>query len=151
MTACFADEELPLDADGAEILSETFKILSLKEMKLQAISSAAGGTAGDDAEDEEKMATMAKAVLQAAQKKVVSQVSSIGRRRHSPCSHWASSASESSVKHTRVPTEAQHLALTHRSRRRPSLRTPFLSSSALRACWSKNDLQSSETSWPTFR
>ncbi|KAJ4948743.1 hypothetical protein JOQ06_020266 [Pogonophryne albipinna] len=34
--ACFADDELPLDADGADILSETFRILSLKEMKLQA-------------------------------------------------------------------------------------------------------------------
>ncbi|KAL7383049.1 hypothetical protein ABVT39_003969 [Epinephelus coioides] len=71
--ACFADEELPLDADGAEILSETFNILSLKEMKLQAISTPAGGATGDDPE-EENMATMAKAVLQAAQKKVVSQV-----------------------------------------------------------------------------
>ncbi|XP_041803855.1 condensin-2 complex subunit D3 [Chelmon rostratus] len=71
--ACFADEELPLDADGADILSETFNILSLKEMKLQAISSAAGGAAGEEPE-EENMATMAKAVLQAAQNKVVSQV-----------------------------------------------------------------------------
>ncbi|XP_035518951.1 condensin-2 complex subunit D3 [Morone saxatilis] len=71
--ACFADEELPLDADGAEILSETFNILSLKEMKLQAISTAAGGAAGEEPE-EENMANMAKAVLQAAQKKVVSQV-----------------------------------------------------------------------------
>ncbi|XP_070772267.1 condensin-2 complex subunit D3 [Enoplosus armatus] len=70
---CFADEELPLDGDGAEILSETFSILSLKEMKLQAISTPAGGAAGEDPE-EENMATMAKAVLQAAQKKVVSQV-----------------------------------------------------------------------------
>ncbi|KAG7999876.1 Condensin-2 complex subunit D3 [Nibea albiflora] len=71
--ACFADEELPLDAEGAEILSETFSILSLKEMKLQAVSSAAGGAAGEEPE-EENMATMAKVVLQAAQKKVVSQV-----------------------------------------------------------------------------
>ncbi|XP_073337425.1 condensin-2 complex subunit D3 [Pagrus major] len=71
--ACFADEELPLDADGAAILSETFKILSLKEMKLQAISAGAGGAAGEEPE-EENMANMAKAVLQAAQKKVVSQV-----------------------------------------------------------------------------
>ncbi|KAM7385039.1 hypothetical protein PAMP_001138 [Pampus punctatissimus] len=71
--ACFADEELPLDADGAEILSETFNILSLKEMKLQAISALAGGAAGEEPE-EENMANMAKAVLQAAQKKVVSQV-----------------------------------------------------------------------------
>uniref|UniRef100_A0A3P8NRI9 Condensin complex subunit 1 C-terminal domain-containing protein n=1 Tax=Astatotilapia calliptera TaxID=8154 RepID=A0A3P8NRI9_ASTCA len=71
--ACFADEELPLDADGANILSETFNILSLKEFKLQTICSSAGAAAGEEAE-EENMATMAKAVLQAAQKKVVSQV-----------------------------------------------------------------------------
>uniref|UniRef100_A0A8D0A906 Non-SMC condensin II complex, subunit D3 n=1 Tax=Sander lucioperca TaxID=283035 RepID=A0A8D0A906_SANLU len=71
--ACFADKELPLDADGAEILSETFNILSLKEMKLQAISTPAGGASGEEPE-EENMATMAKVVLQAAQKKVVSQV-----------------------------------------------------------------------------
>ncbi|XP_026164788.1 condensin-2 complex subunit D3 isoform X2 [Mastacembelus armatus] len=71
--ACFADEELPLDADGAEILSETFNILSLKEMKLQVTCTPAGGAAGEEPE-EENMHTMAKAVLQAAQKKVVSQV-----------------------------------------------------------------------------
>ncbi|KAM6915873.1 condensin-2 complex subunit D3 [Xenentodon cancila] len=71
--ACFADEELPLDTEGAEILSETFNILSLKEMKLQAISSPAVGAAGEEPE-EENMANMAKAVLQVAQKKVVSQV-----------------------------------------------------------------------------
>uniref|UniRef100_A0A3Q3WCI5 Condensin-2 complex subunit D3 n=1 Tax=Mola mola TaxID=94237 RepID=A0A3Q3WCI5_MOLML len=72
--ALFADQELPLDADGAEILSETFNVLSLKEMKLQALSNAAGGAKGEEQEEEEKMATMAKAVLQAAQRKVVSQV-----------------------------------------------------------------------------
>ncbi|KAK5908137.1 hypothetical protein CgunFtcFv8_016218 [Champsocephalus gunnari] len=71
--ACFADDELPLDADGADILSETFRILSLKEMKLQAISRPAGGAAAEEVE-EENMATMARAVMQAAQKKVVSQV-----------------------------------------------------------------------------
>uniref|UniRef100_A0A4W6DQ61 Non-SMC condensin II complex, subunit D3 n=1 Tax=Lates calcarifer TaxID=8187 RepID=A0A4W6DQ61_LATCA len=71
--ACFVDEELSLDAEGAEILSETFNILSLKEMKLQAISALAGVTSGEEPE-EENMATMAKAVLQAAQKKVVTQV-----------------------------------------------------------------------------
>ncbi|XP_037530246.1 condensin-2 complex subunit D3 [Nematolebias whitei] len=71
--ACFADEELPLDSDGAEILSETFKILSLKEIKLQAISATAGGAGGEEPE-EENMAAMTKAVMQAAQKKVVSQV-----------------------------------------------------------------------------
>uniref|UniRef100_A0A8C5E3J5 Condensin complex subunit 1 C-terminal domain-containing protein n=1 Tax=Gouania willdenowi TaxID=441366 RepID=A0A8C5E3J5_GOUWI len=71
--AFFADEELPLDADGTEILSETFKVLSLKEMKLQAISAPAGVAAGEEPE-EENMATMAKAVMQVAQKKLVSQV-----------------------------------------------------------------------------
>ncbi|XP_074532674.1 condensin-2 complex subunit D3 isoform X2 [Halichoeres trimaculatus] len=71
--ACFADAELPLDADGAEILSETFNVLSLKEMKLQAVSAPAGGHAEEEPE-EENMAHMAKTVLQAAQKKVVSQV-----------------------------------------------------------------------------
>ncbi|XP_061601386.1 condensin-2 complex subunit D3 [Cololabis saira] len=65
---CFADEELPLDAEGAEILSETFNILSLKEMKLR-ISSPAGGAA-----EEEQEETMARAVMQVAQKKVVSQM-----------------------------------------------------------------------------
>lgn len=73
--ACFADKELPLDADGAEILSETFNILSLKEMKLQAISVPAG-----EEPEEENVATMAKAVLQAAQKKVVSQVGGVNTR-----------------------------------------------------------------------
>ncbi|KAM4603913.1 condensin-2 complex subunit D3 [Polymixia lowei] len=72
--ACFADAELPLDSDGADILAETFSVLSLKEMKLQAISSPAGGATGEEPEEEENMATMAKAVLQAAHKKVVSQV-----------------------------------------------------------------------------
>ncbi|XP_043992629.1 condensin-2 complex subunit D3 isoform X1 [Gambusia affinis] len=71
--ACFADEELPLDADGAEILSETFNVLSLKELKLQAFSAPAGG-AGSEEPEEENVATMTKAVLQVVQKKVVSQV-----------------------------------------------------------------------------
>lgn len=42
-------------------------------MKLQAISAGTGGPAGEEPE-EENMANMAKAVIQAAQKKVVSQV-----------------------------------------------------------------------------
>lgn len=46
-------------------------------MKLQAISALAGVTSGEEPE-EENMATMAKAVLQAAQKKVVTQVSNAG-------------------------------------------------------------------------
>lgn len=51
--------------------------MSLREIKLQAISTLEGGTAGEEAE--ENMATIAKAVLQAAQKKVVSQVSNVGQ------------------------------------------------------------------------
>lgn len=74
--ACFADEDLPLDQDGAELLSETFSILSLKEMKLHAGSSA---SAGEDGEEDGGVATMTKKVLQAAEKKLVQQVSDSGR------------------------------------------------------------------------
>ncbi|XP_055083053.1 condensin-2 complex subunit D3 [Periophthalmus magnuspinnatus] len=66
LLVCFADGELPLDADGADILSETFGVLSLKEMKLQALKS----SGGEEPEEE----NMAKAALETAQKKVVSQV-----------------------------------------------------------------------------
>lgn len=103
-TVCFADEDLPLDADGAEILSETFNVLSLKEMKLQAISNAAGGAAGEEPDEEERIATMTKAVLQAAQKKVVSQVSKAVK-----------GAGQSRVTGAQTPP-----AVVHRSRRRPS-------------------------------
>ncbi|XP_057704666.1 condensin-2 complex subunit D3 isoform X2 [Corythoichthys intestinalis] len=71
--ACFADEELPLDAGGADILSETFNILTLKEMKLKAMSQPDGIAAGEE-QEEANMATMTKVVLQAAQNKVASQV-----------------------------------------------------------------------------
>ncbi|XP_056136718.1 condensin-2 complex subunit D3 [Lampris incognitus] len=71
--ACFADKELPLDPDGANILAETFGILSLTEMKLQVMSSPEVSASGEEPE-EENMAAMAKAVLQATHKKVVSQV-----------------------------------------------------------------------------
>uniref|UniRef100_A0A8C7JL56 Condensin-2 complex subunit D3 n=1 Tax=Oncorhynchus kisutch TaxID=8019 RepID=A0A8C7JL56_ONCKI len=70
--ACFVDGELPLDGDGAVVLAETFGILSLKEIKLSALSGAAGA-GGDEPQEDEQMA-MAKAVMQVAQKKVVSQV-----------------------------------------------------------------------------
>lgn len=73
--ACFANEELPLDADGEGILAETFNILTLKEIKLQVISHPPG-TATAEEQEEANMTTMAKAVLQAAQNKVVSQVNS---------------------------------------------------------------------------
>uniref|UniRef100_A0A8C8LZN0 Condensin complex subunit 1 C-terminal domain-containing protein n=1 Tax=Oncorhynchus tshawytscha TaxID=74940 RepID=A0A8C8LZN0_ONCTS len=69
---CFVDGELPLDGDGAVVLAETFGILSLKEIKLSALSGAVGA-GGDEPQEDEQMA-MAKAVMQVAQKKVVSQV-----------------------------------------------------------------------------
>lgn len=67
--ASFVDSELPLDSQGSELLADTFDILSLKEMKLTAIS----GQAAAEEPQEDEMA-MAKAVLQVAQKKLVSQV-----------------------------------------------------------------------------
>uniref|UniRef100_A0A8C1P4W6 Condensin-2 complex subunit D3 n=1 Tax=Cyprinus carpio TaxID=7962 RepID=A0A8C1P4W6_CYPCA len=67
--ASFVDSELPLDSDGSELLADTFDILSLKEMKLTAMS---GPAAGEEPQEDEM--AMAKAVLQVAQKKLVSQV-----------------------------------------------------------------------------
>lgn len=63
------DSELPLDSEGSELLADTFDILSLKEMKLTAMS---GPAAGEEPQEDEM--AMAKAVLQVAQKKLVSQV-----------------------------------------------------------------------------
>ncbi|KAI2668597.1 Condensin-2 complex subunit D3 [Labeo rohita] len=67
--ATFVDSELPLDSEGSELLADTFDILSLKEMKLTAMS---GPAAGEEPQEDEM--AMAKAVLQVAQKKLVSQV-----------------------------------------------------------------------------
>ncbi|KAF4118849.1 condensin-2 complex subunit D3 [Onychostoma macrolepis] len=67
--ASFVDSELPLDSEGSELLADTFDILSLKEMKLTSMSSPAAGE-----EPQEDEMAMAKAVLQVAQKKLVSQV-----------------------------------------------------------------------------
>ncbi|KAF4071642.1 hypothetical protein AMELA_G00275640 [Ameiurus melas] len=64
--ACFVDSELPLDSEGAELLSDVFDVLSLKEIKLTAMS---GSSSSDDAPEDEMAA--AKAVLQ---KKLISQV-----------------------------------------------------------------------------
>jgi len=66
----FVDSELPLDSQGSELLADTFDILSLKEMKLSAMS---GPAAGEEPQEDEM--AMAKAVIQVAQKKLVSQVS----------------------------------------------------------------------------
>ncbi|KAL4608684.1 condensin-2 complex subunit D3 [Arapaima gigas] len=68
--ASFVDGVLPLDAEGAELLSDTFDVLSLKEIKLSAMRNPV-----DQYEpvEDEPMA-MANAVMQVAQKKLISQV-----------------------------------------------------------------------------
>ncbi|KAM5245946.1 condensin-2 complex subunit D3 [Ctenodactylus gundi] len=69
--ACFADGILPLDMEASELLSDTFEILSSKEIKLLAMR------AKPDKDlllmDEDDMA-LANVVIQEAQKKLISQV-----------------------------------------------------------------------------
>ncbi|XP_062864703.1 condensin-2 complex subunit D3 [Trichomycterus rosablanca] len=62
---CFVESELPLDSEGAELLADVFDVLSLKEIKLVAMS---GPAANSDIPDDEM------AVKTALQKKLVSQV-----------------------------------------------------------------------------
>lgn len=64
------DGILPLDAEGAEMLSDAFDVLSLKEIKLSAMR---GPVERDEQQDDEQLA-MANAVMQVAQKKLISQV-----------------------------------------------------------------------------
>ncbi|NXL43845.1 CNDD3 protein, partial [Podilymbus podiceps] len=68
--ACFVDKVLPLDLEASELLSDTFAVLSCKEIKLSTMRSKP-----DDGiqPDEDEMA-MANAVMQVAQKKLISQV-----------------------------------------------------------------------------
>ncbi|XP_063273815.1 condensin-2 complex subunit D3 isoform X2 [Prinia subflava] len=68
--ACFVDEVLPLDLEGSELLSDTFAVLSCKEIKLSSMRSK---PEEDIQPDEDEMA-MANAVMQVAQKKLISQV-----------------------------------------------------------------------------
>ncbi|RLV98116.1 hypothetical protein DV515_00011072, partial [Chloebia gouldiae] len=68
--ACFVDEVLPLDLEGSELLSDTFAVLSCKEIKLSSMRSQ---PEEDIQADEDEMA-MANAVMQVAQKKLISQV-----------------------------------------------------------------------------
>lgn len=63
--ACFVESELPLDSEGAELLADIFDVLSLKEIKLVAMS---GPVNAGDLPDEEMV------VKTALQKKLVSQV-----------------------------------------------------------------------------
>ncbi|KAK2517847.1 Ncapd3 [Columba livia] len=69
---CFVDKVLPLDLEANELLSDTFAVLSCKEIKLTMMRSKPGEDIEPD-EDEGEMA-MANAVMQAAQKKLISQV-----------------------------------------------------------------------------
>ncbi|XP_042558993.1 condensin-2 complex subunit D3 isoform X2 [Clupea harengus] len=66
--AGFVDQTLPLDEDGAALLSDTFDVLSLKELKLSAASAAEGA---DEPQDEQAILvkTMQKKLISHAQKK----------------------------------------------------------------------------------
>lgn len=70
-----------MDLEANELLSDTFAVLSCKEIKLTMMRSKPGEDIEPD-EDEGEMA-MANAVMQAAQKKLISQVngtrSGVGR------------------------------------------------------------------------
>ncbi|XP_062053352.1 condensin-2 complex subunit D3 [Lepus europaeus] len=68
--ACFADGVLPLDMEASELLSDTFEVLSSKEIKLLAMRS----KPDKDLLMEEDDMALANAVMQEAQKKLISQV-----------------------------------------------------------------------------
>nr|XP_060460370.1 condensin-2 complex subunit D3 [Panthera onca] len=68
--ACFADGILPLDMEASELLSDTFEVLSSKEIKLLAMRS----KADKDLLMEEDDTALANAVMQEAQKRLISQV-----------------------------------------------------------------------------
>ncbi|XP_078055001.1 condensin-2 complex subunit D3 [Mustelus asterias] len=67
--ACFVDGVLPLDMEVNELLSDTFVVMSCKEIKLSSMRS----KPGDEDQVDDEMA-LANAVMQAAQKKLISQV-----------------------------------------------------------------------------
>lgn len=64
------DGVLPLDMEASELLSDTFAILSCKEIKLSTMRS----KPDEDIQPDEDEMAMANAVMQAAQKKLISQV-----------------------------------------------------------------------------
>ncbi|XP_070621308.1 condensin-2 complex subunit D3 isoform X1 [Erythrolamprus reginae] len=68
--ACFVDGILPLNKEASDLLSDTFEILSCKEIKLSAMRS----RPEEDIQPEEDDLAMANAVMQVAQKKLISQV-----------------------------------------------------------------------------
>lgn len=67
------DNVLPLDLEASELLSDTFAVLSCKEIKLSTMRS----KPDEDTQPEEDEMAMANAVMQVAQKKLISQVSGI--------------------------------------------------------------------------
>ena len=71
LSACFADGILPLDLDASELLSDTFEVLSSKEIKLLAMRS----KPDKDLLMEEDDMALANVVMQEAQKQLISQVS----------------------------------------------------------------------------
>ncbi|XP_050178812.1 condensin-2 complex subunit D3 [Myiozetetes cayanensis] len=68
--ACFVDGVLPLDMEADELLSDTFTVLSCKEIKLSTMRS----KPEEDLETDEDEMTAASTVVQVAQKKLISQV-----------------------------------------------------------------------------
>ncbi|NXY75637.1 CNDD3 protein, partial [Glareola pratincola] len=68
--ACFVDNVLPLDMEASELLSDTFAVLSCKEIKLSTMRS----KPDEDVQPDEDEMAMANAVMQVAQKKLISQV-----------------------------------------------------------------------------
>ncbi|NWS73086.1 CNDD3 protein, partial [Crotophaga sulcirostris] len=68
--ACFVDNVLPLDMEASELLSDTFAVLSCKEIKL--LTMRAKPT--EDIQPEEDEMAMANVVMQVAQRKLISQV-----------------------------------------------------------------------------
>ncbi|KFQ52528.1 Condensin-2 complex subunit D3, partial [Nestor notabilis] len=68
--ACFVDNVLPLDLEASELLSDTFAVLSCKEIKLSTMRS----KPDEDIQPDEDEMAMANAVMQVAQKKLISQV-----------------------------------------------------------------------------
>ncbi|XP_015354553.1 condensin-2 complex subunit D3 isoform X2 [Marmota marmota marmota] len=68
--ACFADGILPLDMEASELLSDTFEVLSSKEIKLLAMRA----KPDKDLLMEEDDMALANVVMQEAQKKLISQV-----------------------------------------------------------------------------
>lgn len=132
--ASFVDSELPLDSQSSELLADTFDILSLKEMKLSAMS---GPAAGEEPQEDEM--AMAKAVLQVAQKKLVSQV------REHPCKFWRWSKNYHQI------FVKLAFCLMCRSKRETLWRMLYLSSSVWRTCWKSNTHLSWNTLWRTYR